>query len=156
MTTESKELVPYESQLLSQAQQVGLDLTPLLQTVPEADDDAYVGIIRQLMGAQTAADLNAPFSLEGLQGWEGKAIVVNGIKRMPSDYDSGLGLYLVCDITDPASGERKVVSTGSTNIIVQLVKAHQLGAFPVTCIPRFAKKPTANGYTPMHLEFLVR
>ncbi len=156
MTDTETGLITYESQLLTQAQSVGLDLTPLLAQVPEADDDAYVGIIRQLLSAQTAADLNAPFSLEGLQEWADKAIIVNSIKRMPSDFDSGLGLYLVADITDPASNEHKVVSTGSTNIIVQLVKAHQLGAFPVACIPRFAKKPTAAGYTPMHLEFITR
>lgn len=155
MTTDSKELITYESQILTAAQSVGLDLTPLLAQVPEADEDAYVGIIRQLLGAQSAADLQAPFSITGMQDYLDKAITVWAIKRMPSDFDSGLGLYLVCDISEAGKEQRKSVSTGSTNIIVQLVKAHVAGWLPLHCIPREAKKPTAQGYTPMHLEVIA-
>lgn len=155
MTDTAKELIAYESQILTAAQSVGLDLTPLLAQVPEADDDAYVGIIRQLLGAQSAADLAAPFSMNGLQEYLNTAITVWAIKRMPSDFDSGLGLYLVCDITAAGSEQHVNVSTGSTNVIVQLVKAHVAGWLPLHCIPREAKKPTANGYTPMHLEVIA-
>jgi hypothetical protein len=149
-----QEIVVYESQILSKAQQAGVDLTPLLAQVPEADDDAYVGIIRQMLGAQTPADLGAAFNLQGMLDYEGVLIRVLAIKRMPSDFDSGLGLYLVCEISDVKTGEHHTVSTGSTNVIVQLVTAFVKGWLPLTCVPRLAKKPTANGYTPMHLEIV--
>lgn len=155
MTPTSTDLIAYESQILSAAQAVGLDLTPLLAQVPEADEDAYVGIIRQLLGAQSAADLAAPFSMSGLQEYLNTAITVWSIKRMPSDFDSGLGMYLVCEISAAGKDQRVSVSTGSTNIIVQLVKAHVAGWLPLHCIPREAKKPTAQGYTPMHLEVIA-
>lgn len=152
MTDTGTEVIKYDSQILSAAKAVGIDLQPLLAQVPEADEDAYVGIIRQLLAAKEATDLGAPFDINGMQNWEGSQVVIDGIKRMPSDFDSGLGLYLVCDCRDPKSGERMTLSTGSTNIIVQLVTAHVRGWFPLLVIPRFAKKATAAGYTPMHLE----
>lgn len=155
MTDQGTGMVVYDSQLLSSARAVGVDLVPLLRQVPEANEDAQVDIIRQLLEAKDAGDLNAPFSMEGLQEWEGQPVRIDSIRQMPSDYEGGLGVYLICEVTEPRSGARKTVSTGSTTIIVQLVKAHIAGWLPLLVVPRFAKKPTAAGFTPMHLEIVA-
>jgi hypothetical protein len=154
MTQEQTGLVPYESKLLSQAAAVGVDLTPLLARVPEADDDAYVGIIRQLMSAETAADLDAPFTARSLEDYVDIPIRVLGIHKMPSDFDEGLGTYLVIDCEVHGTAGRHTLTTGSVNVVVQLVKAYTLDALPLVCVPRRAKKPTAKGYSPMHLEMV--
>jgi hypothetical protein len=147
-------LVPYDSQILSNAGQVGVDLTALLASVPEADDDAYVGIIRQLMSAESVADLDAPWTTRSLEAFVDSPLRVLNIHKMPSDFDEGLGTYLVVDAVVPGLGEKFTVTTGSVNVVVQLVKAHTLGALPLLCIPRRSKRPTANGYYPMHLEIV--
>jgi len=154
MTETSTALVPYESQLLSQARAVGVDLTPMLEKVPEADDDAYVGIIRSIIEAKDVAGLDAPWTAKSLQAYVDSPIRVDAIRKMPSDFDEGLGLYLVLDCTVSNDGEKATLTTGSVNIVVQLVRAFTLDALPLVCIPRLSKKPSKAGYRPMHLEMV--
>jgi len=155
MTEEQTGVIVYESKLLSDAQAAGVDLTPLLAQVPEAEDDAYVRIIRQLMSAQSAADLNNPFDARGLEEYIDRPILVVGIHKMPSDFDEGLGVYLVVDIVTGPDDQHATITTGSVNCVVQLVRAYTMGAFPLACVPREAKRPTAKGYKPMHLEVIA-
>lgn len=154
MTDANTTLVPYESQLLSKARAIGVDLTPMLEQVPEADDDAYVGIIRSIIEAKDVAGLDAPWTAKSLQEYVDKPIRVDAIRKMPSDFDEGLGLYLVLDCTISNDGEKATLTTGSVNIVVQLVRAFTLNALPLVCIPRLSKKPSRNGYRPMHLEMM--
>jgi hypothetical protein len=150
--TDSTAIVPYESQLLSQAAAVGIDLKAMLELIPEADDDAYVRLIQQIATATDVAELDAPWSMTGLTEYVDQWIVVQGLKRMPSDFADGLGFYLVIDAVPAKGGAPFSVSTGSVNVTVQLVRANALQLLPLTCCPRLSKKPTKDGYWPMHLE----
>lgn len=151
--TDSTALQPYESELLTQAQQAGVDLRAMLDAIPEADDDAYVRLITQLANATSVEDLDKPWSLTGLNDYEGQWLRVDSLRRMPSDFTEGLGFYLIVTAMLYQTGEIITCSTGSVNVVTQLVKAHSLGALPVNVRPMLSSKPTKDGYRPMHLEF---
>lgn len=127
-----------------------------LTQIPEPSGDAYDRIIAQVMAAESVGELDAPWSNKGLDFLVDATIRVDDIRRMPSDFVDGIGHYLLLDVTLPNDGSKCVVSTGSVNVCAQLVRAYVLGLFPLTVIPRRARKATAAGYFPMHLEIVRR
>lgn len=150
--TQETALIPYESQLLSKAQEVGIDLMPMLEKVPEAGEDAYVDIIRQIAQAEDISQLDKAWQLEGLNDYVDTWLTITDMRRMPSDFVEGLGFYLIVDATLNGNGKKVTVSTGSVNVCVQLLRAYTLSALPLIACPRKSVKPTRNGYWPMHLE----
>lgn len=128
----------------------------MLAEVPEPDDDAAARIVMEIMGAQSIEDLDKPWDVEGMRDYDGTVLQVQSITKMPSDYQTGLGCYLVCRCSQPGLGEVFTLTTGSVNIVAQLVRAHTLNAFPLEVIPRQSEKPTRKGYRPMHLELVRR
>jgi hypothetical protein len=155
MPEQTKELATYDSQILSRSAEAGRELTLLMNDVPEADEDAYARIIADILGAQTPADLDAAWNANGIDKYADVALRVDSIHRMPSDFDEGLGMYLVVNAVIPGDGERVTVTTGSVSICAQLIKAFNLKAFPLIVIPRKSKRPTKAGYYPMHLEIVA-
>lgn len=141
-----------------------LDATPglrevfleLLMAVPDPPDDATARIVGQILEAQSVEELDRPWDAEGMRDLRDTVVRVNSVHKMPSDYRKGLGTYLVCNCTDPASGEQFVLTTGSVSIVAQLVRAHALGGLPLEVVPKMAEKASKNGYFPMHLELVRR
>lgn len=127
---------------------------PLLAMIPEAGGDGagYETILRQLAQAQDASELDAPWRAGGLQLYQDTSLVITDIRRMPSDYQGGLGWFLVVDAVVKGTGERIAVTTGSVGVVAQLVKAYALGALPLTVIPRRSKKASKAGFYAWHLE----
>ena len=126
----------------------------MLASVPLAGQDGFEGIIAAIALATDPADLDAPWRSAGLEDWLNEPIVVTGIRKMESDYQTGLGWFLVIDGAVKATGEVLAITTGSVSVVAQLVKAHALGAFPLTVIPRQAERASAKGYFPQHLEIV--
>jgi len=154
VTTETKAVANYDSLILSNAGAVGAEMKALIATIPEADEDAYVGILASILSAETVEDIDAPWTARSLEAFIDAPLRVTGIRRMPSDFDQGLGTYLVVEANIPGDGERIVLTTGSVSVVMQLCKAYALGALPLLVIVRKAKRASANGYFPMHLEIV--
>jgi len=149
-------MVVRSSHLLTRAEEMGLDLGPALMNVPEAGDEGELSILRQIMSATSVAELDSPWTAEGLAVYADRIIRVDAIRRAPSDFEDGLGWYLLLDIIDmDKDGERHTITTGSLSVCGQLIKAHALGALPLAVIPRRAKRPSRRGYFPMHLEICL-
>jgi hypothetical protein len=127
----------------------------MIEAIPESTGDGMENILRQLAGAQSAADLDSPWSTEGILSLVDRRIRIVSARRMPSDYTEGLGWYLVLDTQDLQTGELATVTCGSVSVVAQVAKAYQIGALPLSCIPREAKKPTKDGFRPIHLEILA-
>lgn len=144
----------YDSHILSNAGAVGAEMRALIQTLPEADEDAYVGILASILNANTVADLDSPWTARSLEQFVDSALKFTAVKRMPSDFADGLGAYLVCEAVTLPDGEKVVVTTGSVSVVMQLAKAHSLNALPLVTYVRKAKRPSANGYYPFHLEIV--
>lgn len=125
----------------------------MIETVPDAGGGGFDSILRAIATATDAADLDAPWRSEGIKEFANARLRVLGIRKMPSDFEGGLAWFLIIDAAIVATGEVIAVTTGALSVVAQLVKAHQLGAFPCIVTPRVATRPSRNGYYPVHLEF---
>jgi len=124
----------------------------LLADVPDAEGGSYEQILARIGEAESVADLDAPWSAGDFEQFEGKQLVVRGIRKMPSDYAGGLQYFIIADCVEKASGEARAVTTGAIGIVAQLVKAHALGAFPWTVVPIGSKRANQYGRRVFHLE----
>lgn len=128
----------------------------MIADVPEAGADGFASILAALALATDPADLDAPWRSQGLGDLVNVPVRVTGIRKMPSDYPGGLPWFLVIDGAIIETGETVAVTTGAVSVVAQLVKAHQLGAFPLDVIPRQSERPSRSGYFPQHLEVVRR
>jgi hypothetical protein len=126
----------------------------MLAEVPDAGNEGIEGILEQIATATSAQELDEPWRAGGLGKYVDVPLVVTGIRKMPSDFGSGLAFFLVVDGAVRATGEKVAVTTGSVSVVAQLVKAWSLNAFPLLVVPRLAKRPTKDGYYPQHLEIV--
>lgn len=149
-------LVEYNAWALQQHPGAFEAFMAMLEAVPEPDDDAAARIVLEIMAAQSIEDLDKPWDVEGMRDHDGEVLQVHSIAKMPSDYKTGLGCYLVCKCSQPGIGEVFTLTTGSVSIVAQLVRAHTLEAFPLEVVPRQSERPTRKGYRPMHLELVRR
>ena len=123
--------------------------------IPEADDGgAYENIVMQLLAATDVDGLNAPWDTSDAEKLANHRLKIESIQRRPSDFNAGLGLYLVCKGVDMGTGETFVWSTGSVSVVAQLARAHFLGAFPVIAELVISDTPTKNGYRPQRLNVI--
>lgn len=155
-TDDTQALVEYNAWSLEQHPGAREAFMAMLEAVPEPDDDAAARIVMEIMQAQSIEDLDKPWDVEGMRDYDGTVLQVQSIAKMPSDYKTGLGCYLVCKCTQPGVGEVFTLTTGSVSIVAQLVRAHTLEAFPLEVVPRQSERPTRKGYRPMHLELVRR
>lgn len=128
----------------------------ILETVPDAGGDGIENILEQIMAAGSIADLDEPWRAGGLGKYVDEELLIQSIRKMPSDFGSGMAYFLIVEGAVRATGEKVTVTTGSLSVLAQLLKTWQLGAFPVLVIPRLSKRPTKEGYYPQHLEFVQR
>ena len=127
----------------------------LVEEIPEATDDAYARIVRQLINAEHPSELNSPWEANTLRDRIGRPIRVDSLRRMPSDFEAGLGFFLVVQGMDMQTEEQITATTGSVAIVAQLARLQSMRALPIVVIPREAERPSRNGFRPMHLEVLV-
>ena len=106
-------------------------------------------ILIDILNAPTVDDILGS-EVVGLEALTGKPFTITKGTLRESDFTDGLAAYIVLNVTFD-DGETAVVTSGSTSVVTQVVRMHQLGALPVRCMARKATKPTANGYYPMSL-----
>lgn len=124
--------------------------------IPEAnDEDAYENIVLQLLQANDAGELNAPWDTNSAEQIAGKRLKIETIQRRASDMAGGLGMYMVCKGVNLESGEKFVLTTGAVSVVAQLARAWYLKGFPLICELQIADTPTKNGYRPQHLTVLA-
>lgn len=137
---------------------IGVELRELIEAVPESNrEDAQYNIVMAILAAKDASELDTPWSngTLGLGAFNDQEITIRSIRRAPSSFEGGPGIFLILDVLD-GDGEDHVVTTGSVSVVVQLLKAYQLNAYPLTCRPVISKRQTARGYWPQHLETSAR
>jgi hypothetical protein len=132
-------------------------LVLLASDLPEAEDDATDRIVQQILAADSPEDVNAIWEATGIERWLDVPLLITSLHRAPSDFEDGIGVYVV--IKAQTTGDRRdvVITTGSVNVIAQLIKAHTSDWFPLVATPRGPKRPPKNGRFPYRLELgLVR
>lgn len=127
-------------------------LAPLLDAIPRIDEAGDEAIVKRILLAETLDAVFAPLETEGFETLVDTPIRITAIRWGESDFDGGLGVYMIVEAVKP-DGEKIVTTTGSATCMVQLAKAHALGQIPgIAVVPRKAKKPTKRGYFPFNLE----
>lgn len=121
--------------------------------IPEAGGDGFDSLLAQIINAEDASDLDAPWRSDGLTAYLGQPLRIDALRRMASEYDGGLPFFLIVEAANLQTGERVTLTTGAVSVVAQLVKAWSLGAIPGwRVIPRQADRPSSSGYFPQHLE----
>jgi hypothetical protein len=68
-----------------------------------------------------------------------------------SDFEEGAGFYAIANCEDVESGDRFAVACGGRNVMAQLLRLHQIGAFPIDLKFEQARRPTRQGFWPLWL-----
>jgi hypothetical protein len=107
----------------------------LAQSIPETDSDEDIGeiIAARILAAETLDDLLTPSSAPGLGHLADRPILIHDIRRKEGGMNPDLGFFLLCAVETAKDGKQEVYSTGATNVVTQLVRAFQLGEFPLAC-----------------------
>jgi len=119
----------------------GVDLDKWHETLPEwlrvfppaeTDEDVSLRIAEQIMHSESEDDvLSEDVGGVGLRDVEGVDITVHDVRLRPSDQDTPTGAYALIAFTRGGSDEQEIATSGATNVMAQLVRLYQLGAFPV-------------------------
>lgn len=124
-------------------------------SIPEAGDGGFEGILAQLLTTEDPQALDAPWRSDGLTEYLDRRLVIQGLRRMESEYDSGLPFFLIVQAADLETGEVVTLTTGAVSVVAQLTRAWDLGLIPGwRVIPRQADRPSKSGYYPQHLEVM--
>lgn len=121
--------------------------------IPSETTDAMDSIISAILAAPTWEHLADPWESVGAEKLAGKMFRIDSITRRPSQFQDGLGLFLVVHITDTRTGESSVFTTSSTAVVAQLVHAYVSGWLPLYAELVVAERVTEKGYRPHHLKF---
>lgn len=116
------------------------------------EDTAQLSILETIAAAGTPTGLDAPWETTGTDTLLGRMLVISALKRMPSDYPTGLGFFLVVSGADADTGEAVTFTTGSVSVVGQLVKAFHEKWLPLKCELVESERPTKSGYKPQHLR----
>lgn len=129
----------------------------LMELLPPASEDVIDSIAGQILEAETMAEQNAVWDATGSKDAVGRQFIFHSVHLQPSDYDEALlPYYLVCRVTDRTTGERTVLTTGSLNVMVALVKAQVLGQLPWEAEIVGPRRTPKTGRIPLHLRWIAK
>jgi hypothetical protein len=111
-------------------------------------------ILRKILSATTWDQLDEPWETSSIDDIIGLTLRVTAVKRRPSTYAGGLGVFLVVTLTDPRSGKEYVKTTGSVSVVGQFARAYALGVTAMTVQWCRAERPSTSGYYPQHLKII--
>lgn len=142
-----KALAALPDHLLRQFSQMAMML-------PETESDGGASIITAILNSKDVSELDATWGTKDPDKLVGDNLTITGATRSLSDYQDGLGVFLVVEAVLERTGEPVTFTTGSIGIVAQIVRAASLEAFPFRAMIQRADKPTKDGYYPQHLKIL--
>jgi hypothetical protein len=118
------------------------------------DDPEEIGreIMMQLLAAESDEELESFGSATGWRDLEGVPVEIHGFRWRPSAYEEGANVFFVVNATRLDDGSRVVLTTGSQNVLAQLINMAKRGTLvgAKRMLTR-AEKPTARGFYPLWL-----
>ena len=107
--------------------------------------EAGLRIAVGLADAASADALLAEGDANGWEGQEGRSFLVRSADFLPSTKPGALGIYAVVQVVDVDTNEPMTLTTGATNVVIQVAKMLQKGWTDVPVA--LSIKPTADGNT---------
>lgn len=127
-------------------------LNAAIDKIPVGGEDGILGILEQIIGAETATDLDKAWDSAGFGKLLGYRIRVSNPRKLKSQYKGTIPFFLVCDAMVVATGEATTATTSSYAIMAQVLTANEKGLLPLDFVPHEAEEPTENGFYPQHLK----
>lgn len=122
--------------------------------IPDAGTTGVEGIVAQIMSVENVAQLGSAWESENTKALVGKVVQITGLSKMESDLPEGLPYFLIVQYLDTETGEVGTFTTGTVSVVAQLAKAYAEGWLPLDCRVEQSKRPTKDGYYPLHLKVL--
>lgn len=152
--SDNTEVIPRQRSDVVPAGEAAIMMRPLLELIPKITDATEDDIALRILRSETLEEAFAGLDTVGIVDVLDERIQLTALRYGDSDFDGGLGVYLVVEYLD-GKGKRGTLSVGAVTVMIQLLKANALGAIPgLRVIPRKAKTPTKNGFYPYHLELV--
>lgn len=123
--------------------------TEVAQEDPEA---ISLAIVERILNATSVEEVLTPNQVVHARDIIGVPLNVTGIRWLESDFESGPGMYAIMDCVRADTDAHLVVSCGGQNVLAQLWKLNDLGAFPARVVIQQAPRPTKAGFLPLWLE----
>lgn len=129
----------------------------LMEMLPPATEDVIDSIAGRILAADSFEAENALWDSTGSKDAVGESFIFHSVHIQPSDYEEGvLPFFLVCKVTHCGTGERTVLTTGSTNICTSLVKAQLLRRLPAQAQIVGPRRTPKSGHVPLRLRWQAR
>lgn len=159
MTTKSDPLADLTAFLLKEGIQTEPDPATIARaimgeaTIDGGDPDlAGKAIVARLLMADTVEDVLTQNNVTGAEMVLNANMEVRGVKWMPSAYEKGPKVYALMDVVDLITGQARLISCGSANVLAQLLRIQVGNGFPVDVKIVQSQRATAAGNYPMWLE----
>lgn len=117
-------------------------------------------IFEQILGAESNEELNQLGQATGWRDLEGKTVKLGANFRWrPSSYEEGAPYFLIVPVElvlPDGRLERKTLTTGSLNVLAQLMNMAARNTYAGTLVRlKRAEKPSSRGYYPLWLEVIT-
>lgn len=124
--------------------------------VVEDAEDAQRQIVQRILSAESADEVLAAQETTPARELIDQPLQLEAVRWIRSNLpdQQGIGVFALVAAIHGATGDRHLITTGALQIMAQLLKLNQLGAFPVNAVIRQKDQPTAAGFRPMWLEQL--
>lgn len=130
-----------------------LELMPdAVDTSPASADAIALDIAKRILTAPDADSVLDQQELLEAKDRLGVPLTIRDVRWNGSSFAGGPGVYAVMDAVNHRTGEVELIACGGRNVMAQLYRLVQLRALPRDLMIVEAKKPTANGYTPLWLS----
>lgn len=115
-------------------------------------DEVALRIAEKLATSKTAEELFGDMSQMSWGDIKDQPVMVKWVDWLRSNLADGLGFFAVVTVDNLQDGEEQQVTTGATNVCIQLAKAVQEGWLDKPVILR--EFTTGSGYKAQRLEFV--
>ena len=85
-------------------------------------DEAATRIAVGLASAGSAESLLSESEAQGWQDHEGESFLLRRADFLPSTKKGGIGIYVVATVINVDTGEQLVLTSGATNVVIQVAK----------------------------------
>ena len=126
----------------------------LMDSLQDDDSDLGDALFGKILGATSLQEQNDVWDSTSTADLIGRRYVFQSFHVRPSTKPEGLRYMLVCQVTDPRTGENDVITTGSTAVCAALLSAHYTGSLPAEAEIQGPKSVRKDDKTPLRLVWI--
>lgn len=146
------ELANVDPMLVEVMQSLQTGKASVIDTEELTPEQQQLAIVARILRAQTLDEILGSFEATPIDQVLDQPMEIHAVRWERSEYEEGNPYYALIDAVLIDDGNRVTLTTGSTNILTQLVAMAARGYLPAKVIARQSAKPTKRGYYPKHLE----